>query len=718
MKVFLLLLLSTSSLLAQLSYKIDNSITVTVENGVELSQPWAGGLNAVQYNTIDLNQDGTLDLALFDRMANQVITYLNIDDHYIHHPEYQAFFPEQVTNLMLLLDYNCDGKKDIFTYHPLGISVYQNISTTDKLEWKLVMVYAGPGDKSEVILTKGFSGLINIKTQYDDLPAIVDADGDGDIDIFTVGFAGHGSIEYHKNFSVERYGTCDSLAFERQTQAWGNLIHCECGVFAFSGTDCPTGGRTKHAGGKSLLAIDANGDHKLDMLFSESSCNNLYLLPNDGTVDSPVINTSSTFPSDYPVDFEIFPGAYYEDVTFDGKKDLIVTPNIYDKEYEHTNLKNSNWLYINSGTNEHPQFTFQRKDFLQEEMIDVGDNSIPAFADLEGDGDLDLFISTNLLDKNYSYILLYENTGSPTEPKFRLKDDDYLGFSASGLKNLKIAFADIDHTTTQDLIFTGTDDNGDTDLYFFSNNNTSSIDLTLSFKKINFHVLPGENLSYIDIDHDNIIDILAGRSNGKLELWKNTLTSVFPNTPTFALADDDFLNMGSSIYTQNFSVSAGDLNMDGATDLVIGDQTGKLKVISNYEVSNEQFSDLVYNPVTLKNESPNLGGRSWPVIVNLFDTPKPAIVVGNVLGGIQVLKNESEFVLLPNPVQNGENLILQTDESLELTIYSSAGQRIGGAISVNADQTIAESVSRLASGLYIFRFTGKNKSFSRKIVIR
>jgi hypothetical protein len=287
--------------------------------------PWAGGLNAAHYNTMDLNQDGKDDLVLFDRTADKVMTFLQQDNQYLHAPDYESFFPDEITNWLLLRDFNCDGKKDIFTGDILGIKVYLN--ETDDAEnpsWKQFLFYSGfTGPKSQVLLTKGFSGMINLQLQFDDLPSIGDADGDGDMDIFNVRFVGNGTVEYHRNFSVERYGTCDSLDFERQTQKWGDFVECSCGTFAFNGEECPpsTGGRVQHAGGKSLLAIDTDGNSSLDLLFSEASCSRLSLLNNAGSVASPVINTAVSYPSQNPVNFLIYPAAFYEDLDFDGVKD-------------------------------------------------------------------------------------------------------------------------------------------------------------------------------------------------------------------------------------------------------------------------------------------------------------------------------------------------------------------------------------------------------------
>ncbi|MCB0779375.1 MAG: hypothetical protein KDC03_07565, partial [Flavobacteriales bacterium] len=46
-----------------------------------------------------------------------------------------------------------------------------------------------------------------------DVPGIVDVDGDGDLDVLTFSIFGS-YMEYHKNLSMELYGTCDSLTFE------------------------------------------------------------------------------------------------------------------------------------------------------------------------------------------------------------------------------------------------------------------------------------------------------------------------------------------------------------------------------------------------------------------------------------------------------------------------------------------------------------------------
>jgi hypothetical protein len=105
----ILLICLPIGLQAQFTYVLENDIPVRDLGNEDLPLAWAGGLNAAQYNTMDLNSDGKDDLVIFDRTAGKISTFLNSDDRYVYHPEYETHFPEGVTNWLLLRDYNCDG---------------------------------------------------------------------------------------------------------------------------------------------------------------------------------------------------------------------------------------------------------------------------------------------------------------------------------------------------------------------------------------------------------------------------------------------------------------------------------------------------------------------------------------------------------------------------------------------------------------------------------
>jgi len=726
-----LLLVLPIGLQAQFTYVLDQSIPVRDIGGNELLMPWAGGLNAAHYNTMDLNDDGKDDLVLFDRTSDKIITFLNQNNQYHYAPEYETFFPEDITNWLLLRDANCDGKKDIFTGNNLGIKVYTNVTSPGEiLTWKHHLFYTGFDDGvSPVLLTKGFNNKVNLQLQFDDLPAIVDADGDGDLDIFNVRFVGNGTVEYHQNFGMERYGSCDSLDFERITQKWGDFIECNCGDFAFNGVDCPpiVGGRTQHAGGKSLLALDVDGDANLDLLFSEASCSNLYLLKNEGTLANPVINTSSNYPPNNPVNFSIFPAAFYEDVDFDGTKDLISIPNIFSKTFLTSNLDQSNWLYKNSGSTTAPAFSFSTNKFLQELMIDVGDNAVPAFIDYDGDGDYDLFVSQNTSDNLMATIKLFENTGTATSPEFTLVNEDIWGFSQFYYFNLKIQFADFNHDAKIDLVFTATSyQSGITKLNYVLNQASSGIDFSNQFiQPTDFTINASENILVTDVNKDGLPDLLVGKTNGSLAYWRNNGPEGALN---FLLEDDTYLELGSTVLRQNIACSVSDFDGNGKSDLVYGDQSGQLNMISNFREATDAsgaLTEITFNALLGTYQARNLGGHIWPTSVNLFSTTKPAIVVGNVMGGISILRHDEgeslpqtpAIEIYPNPLAKDAPLTIKIDRPASVQIISIVGQQLTEPAYLQANEEYTYKVPYLSAGVYILRFNVNNNSFAKRIVI-
>ena len=280
---------------AQTSFEFVTDVPVLVA-GDSLRNPWAGGLNAGQYSTIDLNQNGEPDLVVFDRTSGKLNTFIRQDGHYRYDPAYEALFPDDLRYWVLLADYNCDGKQDIFTYASSGIRVFENTSDP-QLAFTLV---------ADPVMTEGTSGTFNLPVNSTDLPGIVDVDGDGDLDVLTFNFAAGGTIEYHQNLSQETTGTCQELVFQRATRAWGDFEECFCGSYAFGEPCSAKGGRTEHVGGKSILTWDTDGDGDQDLAFGDETCTNLAFLKNEGTREQALfLAASDTFPTAVarPTDF-------------------------------------------------------------------------------------------------------------------------------------------------------------------------------------------------------------------------------------------------------------------------------------------------------------------------------------------------------------------------------------------------------------------------------
>jgi len=711
----------STNLRAQFTYQLDQSIPVS-KGDREMAFPWAGGLNTPQFNTLDLNGDNKPDLALFDRAAGKILTFLNINNTWNYHPEFEFLFPKEVSQWMLLRDFNCDGKKDIFTSDPFGIAVFVNTTKPgEALSWR-------PYNPGFPLLTEGFSGNVNLKVNDTDIPAIDDIDGDGDLDVLNLKFVGAGTVEYHKNFAMERTGKCDSIQLVRVTQNYGGFEECSCGKFAFGQTCVQLGGgRTAHAGGKTLLTLDMDNDGDREILFSEETCARVYLLMNDGTKDNAVMTSAVSFPTQAPIAMLIFPATFLEDVDFDGKADLLSSPNVYSRTSLNNSFQTSVWYYKNTGTTELPAFTFMEEDFLQRDMIDVGDYAYPAFADADNDGDLDMFIS-NYADESFnSTITFFENTGSVSQPAFRLITYDYAGISTLEQYNLKIQFADVSGDGNLDLVMTGTGArNGRTGVYYLPNLSKEGLSFSIqNLQTTEFRIDFGENILVTDVDRDGLWDILVGTTEGAVEFWKNNGPDGVFN---LSLQNATFLGLAPSTTRQNLALSVEDLDADGRADLITGDQRGTITIYGDFRSENTPIgiAEVIQNSFAQTYETKNLGGRIAPVAVNIFNTNKPALAVGTVAGGVYLLKNDNgeqlppvpEIAIYPNPVLPTETLNVKPDRNVLMQVFTLLGQKASEEFFIPANQVYPFTLQGLAPGLYIARFTVNSKIYGQKFIVR
>jgi hypothetical protein len=175
-------------------------------------------------------------------------------------------------------------------------------------------------------------------------------------------------------------------------------------------------------------------------------------------------------------------------------------------------------------------------------------------------------------------------------------------------------------------------------------------------------------------------------------------------------------------------LAIGDLDADGRADLIVGDQKGFLSVYGDFRSQNiniEPVKNLIYNPYTETYQTKNLGGRAWPVVTNIFNTDKPAIMVGNTLGGLHILKNDGGkdlpetpvIDLFPNPVMKNGEMKIKADRNVLVQFYTLLGQKLSESYFIPANQEYPIIISGLSSGIYIARFSVGGKIIGKKFIV-
>ncbi|MDH5604601.1 MAG: T9SS type A sorting domain-containing protein [Cyclobacteriaceae bacterium] len=687
--------------MGQFTYNWIDNIPVT--NGIDnMDMAWSGGLNAVQVNKMDLNADGTDDLVLFEKTSGAIKTFVYEQKGYRFAPEYLSFFPE-IWGWILLRDFNGDGKKDLFTSHALGIRVFKNISDTPgTLSWQEY-------DGGNALTTSGFSGPVNIAIGENDLPVIDDIDNDGDLDILCFSFLGN-TLQFHENIGV----SADTLLFSKQSDRWGDFEDCQCGEFNFKYPCPPLGGRVEHASSRALLTIDMNGDGDKEVALSEMECSEIYILENVGSTDLAIVrNPEILFSQTHPAQLYKYPAAFLEDIDNDGDKDILVSPNTRSNAAWVMDFTSSFWFYENTGSDARPSFVFNTKSYLQDKMIELGDDAVPAFYDTDNDGDLDMVVGS--MDRRSPGLRYFENTGDALSPSFQLKDIDYLQLINQEFFNIRPQFIDLDNDNTIDLAFTATSNkNFETKVYYFLNKSFWGFS-PHSETPLSAEVSLGltENAYLYDVNTDGKAEILVGKEAGNIEYYINHGDLV---SPLFSLEDDTFYGFEMDPLHGNPIISMGNLDSNDKGDLIVTTRANEIMIYPDFQ----DFPDKNGGGYALElfaSDHPvsgnvKIGTNLRPVITNLFNEDLPMLVVGTGQGGLLLFRNReaiqhpnpNKFELFANPGIPDDKIIrLRSNRNAVFDIHTITGQRVTGFLRVQTGSFHTFPTGNLTPGLYIMR---------------
>jgi hypothetical protein len=710
-----------------------------IKNDKPLAYPLAGGLNCPQLSTVDLNNDGLQDLHVFDRVGNVHLTFLSDGTKYNFAPEYAAHFPD-ITNWMLLRDYNGDGIMDIFAYSDVpgvdGVMVYTGFYENGHIAFKrfnfnyfynILSFNLSSGPPVQVYVSKI------------DYPAIDDVDCDGDLDILTFNVAG-GYVEWYANRSVERGFRRDSLIFSLAEDCWGGFF--ESGFYkrvdlsptrdgCVRGLDEVT---LRHAG-STLLTLDADNDGDKELILGDVSFNNLNYLTNGGDCRNAwIVQQDTAFPNyNTPVELPVFPAAFYLDVNFDNKKDLVVAPNASLISEDQDVL----WRYENTGTNAQPRFALRQQDFLVNEMIDLGTGASPAFVDYNADGLLDLVVGNTYAyqsaEDKKAGLFLFQNVGTPTQPKFNLVDEDYLGMSrfSANTYNFAPTFGDLDGDGDLDVLV------GEEQGRLFYAENTAGAGKPLAFGQWQYDfqgidVGISSTPFITDVNRDGLPDLLIGERNGNINYFQNTGTQTnarFNPDPTLAPNTASFGRVDTRVpgFVSGYSAPVL-LQVDGNFRLLSGSEVGQIELYRDIEAN-------VYSTFTLETDrvgKVQTGAQSRIALADLNNDGLLEMMVGNQRGGLSAFitnlpsdrtvpttEPQSDFniQISPNPVttilQIFVNEFYHSEKNLQL--FNAAGQLLLEKKWLNTQTTL--EVNNLPEGVYFLRIEIEGRVQTKKVVL-
>jgi hypothetical protein len=329
------------------------------------------------------------------------------------------------------------------------------------------------------------------------------------------------------------------------------------------------------------------------------------------------------------------------------------------------------------------------------------------FGDIDGDGDIDLIMTgKNASDSVFSKLYLNNGAGSYSHVS---------GTSFTPVWKSSTEFIDVDNDGDLDLLICGADasDVSTTKLYENNGIGTFSLVTGVPFDNVQFG-----DIAFGDTDNDGDQDILltgmnvSGQGVANFYVNNGTSFSLLPSTPF----------LGTFFHSSAFA----DFNNDGKLDLLhVGNSSSGL-IGHIYE--NQGSNNFILADSTLSgsyngsNITADLTGDNKIDIVTTgtsFTAPfrAPKIYINqSVILSVNELNNEDfHLTLFPNPTNGLITIEINSTSQSAIEIYDLTGRLV---LKESFFDTMHSIYLKEAPGIYMVRLTNNNQVYARKIQLK
>ena len=768
-----LILLALSPMISDAQTKYQIIGIPVIEHGDTLTRnAWVGGLNNPIFSPIDLNQDGLMDMFVYDKAGWKALSFINTGSaghpSFTYAPQYDRMYPNDLRQWAVIRDYNHDGVGDIFALsYKGGITVYKGFRNGNDLSYAVIydQLWFPYGQNSP-----------HIWTFQDNMPVLMDIDGDGALDVLAMDQDAV-SLDYCRNVAVDSGYSADSLSFQLMSQCWGQFFEnsndcnvtlgqtaCKQEIHLDTVTTSP-----RHQGGACWGFHYVRNSNVVSLLVADIYCNTEKFLQNTGTTSYADITYADPYFPSYdtlngapgPINMPLFPLAQGMDIDNDGFEDLMVAPfatNV-DVPSQSQDINVIHYYRNNASTDTINTFHYEGDTLLNNSIVDVGTESHPVFFDYNGDSLLDMVIGrygqyvspgnpiTSTPGVSISSLFLYKNVGTKTYPIFQLMDSDWNHLSiydSTQLYNgMYPAFGDLDGDGLPDMVLGNLSGN----IAFFHNAGSSSNASYPSMTGPNwFGINVGQDATpfIYDVNGDGLNDLIIGSSNrnpilggGYIHYYWNFGT---PTNPQFS---PDSVNkfFGNIIvwdstggYIQPSYANPDIVKENGSLVLYTGSGPG---ITYKFAVNPDSLRSGSFEVLDRDVLGFKPGLRSNVSVADINNDGKNDYLTGNIRGGIMLFSDTAwgvnptngvtnitsgndQLVVFPNPSK--DNVMCRLGNGgqslVSAQLYDMLGSTVTTNISHHDESGIVLNVSGLTEGLYIVQAIDRNgKTYQKKVAV-